>query len=838
MKKFYKTFRLLLLLLVIAQPLFLTAQSNQYLHLDKEDDFVKLDEAGQYVDFGDGLTMAGWFNCDELAYGQGYMGFRGGSSEMYLIQLSDGVMECRIILGSGFFEVVAPANTAVPLVWQHWAWTWDGAEVVLYVDGVEIGSTAATGDFDDPTVSFAIGKSILGGFNFVYGGGVDEVSVWDKGLTQAEIMDMMDDELEGNEDNLQLYYKMDQGDPGGNNATITHLVSEVDSPARDAELLNFAMEGETSNFIGTVNVGYQAISFGQIPNHLSTDPPFDLDATATSGLTVFYEVLSGPATVDGNTVTLVGDAGEVVIEATQPGDDTYDPAEPVQNVFMVIDPYVHVPDIDPRNPLAGDVYVPNLDYIQVAALVTVEYPELFEVANVSFSVSGQNAQATNWGEGYYSGWWSPPDYGNYIINITATTNFGTAVTEQVNINITDQVVEQEILAVDDIWLSTNNPSQVVSAELPSYLGAYNQIDVTLEVTCPPGGCGEWDRVASVDARGHDGKWVEIIRYITPYGTACSHTVDLTDYMAILQGKIDFRLNCFTLDNGYYYDLTLNYSEGQPAYNYSMIDIVWWETFQFGDYDNLEPVEDWSYTYADNALASTLKLVSSGHGWGDNNTGNAAEFHEDYHHIWVNGEETFEQHNWLVCNPNPDGCSPQSGTWFYNRAGWCPGAIAPWFDFNMTEFVEDGDITLDYVFNPDYVDYCHANHPDCISGTTCPNCDDGFNPHLIVACNLVTFSDSPLDEGNIVSVEANGYNSHVDVSLFPNPTNGIIELKTMGKRVNDEFSVTIMDVTGTTIDRFEWDGEAKTLDLSTYPAGLYFFDVRINDRKEMYKVILN
>lgn len=433
---------------------------------------------------------------------------------------------------------------------------------------------------------------------------------------------------------------------------------------------------------------------------------------------------------------------------------------------------------------------------------------------------------------------TPPSYGTYTLNIVATTNFGTAETESVNINVVETAADMEVQAVDDVWLSTDNPSEVVIAELPSYTGAFNQVTATLELTCPPGGCGEWDRVASIDARGHDGKWVEIIRYITPYGVPCTHTIDLTDYMSVLQGKVAFRLNCFTLDNGYYYDLTFNFSEGTPAYNFSYIDIIWWETFQFGDYANLQPVPQFVYSFNDIAQAATMKLVSSGHGWGALNTGNAAEFHEDTHHIWVNGEETFEQHNWSECQPNPDGCQPQNGTWFYDRAGWCPGSIAPWFDFNMSEFIEDGDVILDYVFNPDYVDLCHPNHPDCVTGVTCTNCDDGFNPHLIVACNIVVFSDSPVDNGNIVSVKNNAFDSHAVVSLFPNPTNGLIELSSMGKSVNDEFHVSILDVTGTTIDRFEWDGETKTLDLTNYPAGLYFFDVRINERKEMFKVVLH
>ncbi|MCB0807285.1 MAG: T9SS type A sorting domain-containing protein, partial [Bacteroidales bacterium] len=836
MKHHYFNFQLLLPLLLFLQPLITRSQSSQYLHFDKVDDFVILEGASQYIANQSGITIAGWFYCDELAYGQGMMGFRTSGNGFYMIQLNNGQVECRLETGNGLFEYVSPVNSTIPQVWQHWAWVYDGSQVKLYIDGNLSGSAAASGQFTNTGVSFAIGKSTLAGFNFVYGGRVDEVNAWSKALTQSEIQDMMDNELVGNEPGLELYYKMNQGDPGGNNTTITHLLCEVGSGERDAELMNFALTGETSNFNGTVDPGYQAISFAQIENHLTTDAPFDLEATATSGLTVEFAVISGPATVDGNTVTLTGNAGEVLIEATQPGNGTFDPAEPVQNSFMVIDPDAHVPDIDARNPLVGDVYVPELNYIQLAAYVTIQYPELFEVDQVWFSINNQTFEPTNWGEGYYSGWWAPPAYGNYTLSIIAKNNFGATTTTNVAVNVVSTAADMIVQAVDGVWISTDNPSQVVTAELPSYTGAFDQISATLEVSCPTGGCGEWDRVASIDARGHDGKWVEIIRYITPYGVPCAHTIDLTDYMSILQGKVDFRINCYTLDNGYIYDLTFNYSEGAPQNYYSFIDIVWWETFQFGDYANLQPVPDWTFTYPNNAMASTLKLVSTGHGWGDLNTGNAAEFHEDTHHLWVNGDETFEQHNWAICNPNPDDCSPQNGTWFYNRAGWCPGSIAPWFDYNMTPYI-GGDITLGYVFDEDYVDYCHPNHPDCVTGVTCDDCDDGFNPHLIVACNLVTFADSPVDNATIVAIDKNYYNATSYVTLSPNPSNGLMELAFHGKASFGNGIVSLLDLTGKTLEKFEWYGDTQTLDFSHYQKGVYFVKIEVNENSDVRKVVI-
>jgi len=839
MKNLYKTFSLIILLIFILQPIILYSQSNQYLHFDKEDDFVILNEAGQYIDGANELTMTGWFYCDELSYGQGYMGFRAGAGngEFYLIQLNNGEMECRLksTVGNDPWTFLAPANTIIPQIWQHWAWVYNGSELILYVNGALIGSIPASGTFSSSTVSFAIGKSILTTFNFYFGGRADEVSVWDKALDQDDIQDIMENELTGNEENLQLYYKFDQGDPGGDNTGITHLFCEIGSGERDAELMNFALTGETSNFNGELNPGYQAISFPEIPNHLTTDEPFDIGATATSGLDVLFEVLSGPAAIDGNTVTLTGDAGEVSIEATQPGDGQYEPAVPVTNTFMVVGPMDNIPDIDLRCPLQGDVYVPTLSPIQFAAISTIEYPGLFNVQSVQFEIDGETISATKYNNDHFDGWWTPPEHGTYSLTVRSTNNYGASTTETVDINIIEETSDMDVLAVDGVWLDPTTPFAIVDAELPSYLGAFDTITATLEVQCPPGGCGAWDRIAHVYATDHTGQRIEIIRYITPYEVPCSHNIDLTDYMSFLQGKISFEVACSTFDNGYEYYLTLNYKAGTPVYPYSNVDTIWYDTYQFGDYANLQPVPAVNVLFPENIASSKLKLVSSGHGWwGDTydlNTDNAAEFYEATHTIWIDDVQTFEQHNWYDCNPNPDGCQPQDGTWQGDRAGWCPGAIAQWFEYDITPYIESGNIEMDYVFFPDYMDYCHPNHPDCITGVTCSNCEDGFNPHLVVRANIVSFSEMPI----IGATEDHSNNFYTRLS--PNPTNGQVQLSFFGSAAYDLKTIEIYSITGSQFDKINSRAQTTFLDMSGYPRGLYLFKIQINGNIEIQKLIV-
>jgi hypothetical protein len=301
----------------------------------------------------------------------------------------------------------------------------------------------------------------------------------------------------------------------------------------------------------------------------------------------------------------------------------------------------------------------------------------------------------------------------------------------------------------------------------------------------------------------------------------------------LLGKVTFRVYLGTLGNGFLYSLLLDYTKGQPAHPYSTVTEVWHETYDFGNPANLQPVPEMNIPIAAGTKAAKLKLVSTGHGWGDNNSGNAAEFHEDTHHIWVNGQQTFEQYNYQACNPNPDGCSPQNGTWYFARAGWCPGSIAQWFDYDMTPYASQSNVAMKYVFNEDYVDLCHANHPDCVSGVTCPDCNDGFNPHLIVACYLISTGDAPLGEGSVGVGEV----ATIDFSVFPNPTSGLVNIG-FGAAATD-VQLRLTNSMGQTVlaQKMEGGTASASLQVGHLPKGIYLLEVKTVDGMGTQKLVV-
>ncbi len=86
------------------------------------------------------------------------------------------------------------------------------------------------------------------------------------------------------------------------------------------------------------NCTTQTITFNSISNKNISDQPFTITAKASSGLPVTFSIVSGPATISGNKITLKGSGGQVMVAANQIGDATYCGAPQKTQTFTVSDP--------------------------------------------------------------------------------------------------------------------------------------------------------------------------------------------------------------------------------------------------------------------------------------------------------------------------------------------------------------------------------------------------------------------------------------------------------------------------------------------------------------------
>ena len=571
----------------------------------------------------------------------------------------------------------------------------------------------------------------------------------------------------------------------------------------------------------------QLIEMADIPNQLTFNQPITLQATASSGLPVSFEMMEGPATISGSVLTLTGETGIVRLKATQSGDANWLPAPDVVKTFEVVDPYAYDPEVKIRRPYEGTkVYLDEIHPVMIVVSAYIEHPEVIKFTEVKASVDGQDITLqTDYPDdpsnGYYYGFWTPTDFGHYDMTVSVTQSGDKTTTFTNSFDVTNDIDSHlDVVTMHgDLVCDPTHHSARGEYALPSHVGAFNEIMAHYDHTCVGGNCDAYDRVGGVKIRNYRGEWMELFRYITPFGVQCEDDVDVTDYTSLLQGLVELEFYMESWNgSGYNPTLIFSFTKGTPDYLYADVEEIWFGTYAFGDYANQQPVPPATYHMSENASLCKLKLITTGHNWssGTNhtfNTGNAAEFYEATHHILVDGYNSFDQHLWRTCNPNPAGCQPQNGTWTYNRSGWCPGSIAMVWDF--IPYIFPGDcVELSYQFDPNYLDLCHPNHPECHDGLTCEECAAPDNPVLRVSGKIVTYSD---DESVMVGVHESHAEAGFHAEVYPNPAKSQITIRTDYDK--GAVSVMVLNMQGQMVMFFTVEGQ-RTIDVSQLPAGVY------------------
>jgi len=172
----------------------------------------------------------------------------------------------------------------------------------------------------------------------------------------------------------------------------------------------------TANFSPIVNQQNQSINFNTISDKLSTDNPFQIFASASSGLPVSFEIISGPATMIGNTISLNGNTGTVVVEASQNGNSNYLPAPIETRVFNVTNPNQGnnpTVTLSTASTIVTGTFTVNIDFNESVTDLT-----LAEV-NVS---NGTKSNSAGFGSSY-SFTVTPNNFGLILINIPAGSAF-------------------------------------------------------------------------------------------------------------------------------------------------------------------------------------------------------------------------------------------------------------------------------------------------------------------------------------------------------------------------------------------------------------------------------
>jgi len=320
---------------------------NNALDFDGTDDYVSIPV--QTGSVSGSFTVEAWVKPTHATKNMHVISSRNGQDHSFDIHIKDGnLIHGDIGDGTNWLTTSADATFNYSVnTWTHIAYVVTPTDYKIYANGNLVGSGVLTGTplLYSPTRFFTIGKNATE--NTFFQGTMDDIRIYDAALSETQIQSDVLGIYETS--GLKAYFNCNEGIAGGNNAGITKLVDQNIPGNFHGTLLNFALLGNTSNWVEGQGVQQQqqpqSIDFQPLADVVYGDADFNLTGSATSGLPVSYSS-SNPdvASVTGNTVIIHG-VGTTEITATQVGNSFYTAADPVSQMLMVIPKPVTMTDV-------------------------------------------------------------------------------------------------------------------------------------------------------------------------------------------------------------------------------------------------------------------------------------------------------------------------------------------------------------------------------------------------------------------------------------------------------------------------------------------------------------
>jgi Concanavalin A-like lectin/glucanases superfamily/Secretion system C-terminal sorting domain/Ig-like domain CHU_C associated len=183
-----------------------------------------------------------------------------------------------VVANNGWSEIFSPQNSISLNTWHHIAGVYNGANLKIYVDGIEVASQPLSVTIGNANINLNIGRDPDNTIRNL-DASLDDVRVWNVARTAEQINGSKNCELQGTETGLVAYYKFNQGIAGQDNTAITSLL-DATANANNGTLVNFTKTGTTSNFLAGSPVTTGSI----IPSLATVTSPvtYTQGATATA----------------------------------------------------------------------------------------------------------------------------------------------------------------------------------------------------------------------------------------------------------------------------------------------------------------------------------------------------------------------------------------------------------------------------------------------------------------------------------------------------------------------------------------------------------------------------
>jgi len=183
-------------------PVWVKGKFDMALQFDGKDDFVNVDDTDE-LSGSDGkkLTVVAWFKTTKIDGPDNtpiVTKYLSASEKDWGLTVDSGKLKFAYeTVGAGAdFEVNAPSmgGTVELDTWYHGAFSLDGKDVKVYLDGDEVAATTMPTETPNTDVNIAIGAVVYR--NNYYQGIIDEVAVITTALSQEDIVVIMNEGLE------------------------------------------------------------------------------------------------------------------------------------------------------------------------------------------------------------------------------------------------------------------------------------------------------------------------------------------------------------------------------------------------------------------------------------------------------------------------------------------------------------------------------------------------------------------------------------------------------------------------------------------------------------------
>lgn len=248
---------------------------NTALSFDNSDDDISLGQNTTF-DFSDtnAFTISAWVYPEAgsdggTIFGRGFSTSSSANYAYYFERYSPNPSRwlSTVSSGSGSTGSVSPIGTVDENQWQHMTTTWNGSIVTIYKNGVLISSNNNPRSLSEPASAVnretSIGNSGRGNAA-PFEGNIDDVRVFDRALTDAEILALYDagDIPPTPDDGLLGYYKLDEtsgtaiadSSGNGNDGTTNAVTLPADSVTGEIDTaIDFNSTGQARVDIPSTN---------------------------------------------------------------------------------------------------------------------------------------------------------------------------------------------------------------------------------------------------------------------------------------------------------------------------------------------------------------------------------------------------------------------------------------------------------------------------------------------------------------------------------------------------------------------------------------------------------